>query len=66
MALPFSPVGMPCSIDTLTLCTQPGTYKIWQSNVNDLTTWPALNFTTEDGNAEPVVTDLYFTQFIVQ
>jgi hypothetical protein len=56
VTLPFTgTVGMPASLDTLTLLTQPGTYNIWQCNENDLTTWDPLNFTTEDGNAEPVV-----------
>lgn len=45
-------VGMPASQDTLTMLSQPSTYNIWQSNPNDLTTWDALNFTTEDGDSD--------------
>lgn len=54
--LPFAgPVGVPATLDTLTVVSQPGTYVIWQCDPNDLTTWDPLNFTTEDGNAEPIV-----------
>lgn len=56
VTLPFAgTVGVPASLDTLTVLTQPGTYNLWQCDPNDMTTWDALNFTTEDGNAEPVV-----------
>lgn len=56
VVLPYAgTVGVPAQQDTLCLLTQPGTYNIWQSDINDLTTWDPLNFTTEDGNAQPVV-----------
>lgn len=56
VTLPYTgPCGVPTSLDTLTLLTQPGTYVLWQCNPNDLTTWDPLNFTTEDGNAGPVI-----------
>lgn len=56
IALPFSGApGVAAYIDGLALLSQPGTFNIWQSNVNDLTTWDALNFTTEDGTSDNVV-----------
>lgn len=54
--LPYSgTVGVPASLDTFTALSQPGTYNIWQSDSNDMTSWQALNFTTEDENAQNVV-----------
>jgi hypothetical protein len=56
VTLPYTgPVGVPVYQDTYGLLSQPGTFNIWQSNINDFTTWDSLNFTTEDGNAEPIV-----------
>lgn len=56
VTLPFTTaVGVPCTLDGFVFVSQPGTYNIWQSNANDLTTWQALNFTTEDGNPQPIV-----------
>jgi hypothetical protein len=56
VTLPFTgTVGVPCTLDGFVFVSQVGTYNIWQSNANDLTTWQALNFTTEDGNPEPIV-----------
>ena len=47
--------------DTLGFFNQLGTFNLWQSNANDLTTWNALNFTTVDGSQQPIValTDLH-------
>lgn len=42
-------------LDGLALTVQQSTFNVYQSNVNDFTTWDALNFTTEDGNSEPVI-----------
>lgn len=56
IGLPFSgPVGTAVYQDGFVLVSQPGTFNIWQSNLNDMTTWDPLNFTTEDGNAEPII-----------
>jgi len=56
VVLPFTGlVGVPIYQDTLCLLSQPGTFNIWQSNINDFSTWDPLNFTTEDGNAEPII-----------
>jgi hypothetical protein len=48
------PIGAPVYQDGFVVISQPGTFNLWQSNLNDLTTWDPLNFTTEDGNAQPV------------
>ena len=55
ISLPFSSPGQVAYMDGLAVATQQGTFNLWQSNVNDLTTWGALNFTTEDGSADNVV-----------
>lgn len=56
IAMPFAgPVGDTASLETLTLALQAGSYNVYQSNPNDLTTWNPLAFTTEDGNPEPVI-----------
>jgi hypothetical protein len=66
VTLPYSgPVGVPAYQDGLCLLSQPGTFVIWQSAINDFTSWPALNFATEDGNAEPVVALAAFHDQIV-
>jgi hypothetical protein len=69
VTLPFDgAVGVPASLDTLTVVSQPGTYNIWQCNPNDMTTWDPLNFTTEDGNAQPIVSlqALHDTIFVIK
>lgn len=65
IALPFTgAVGSAVYQDGFVVISQPGTFNLWQSNLNDLTTWDALNFTTEDGNAEPVVALVAFNDQI--
>ena len=55
IVLPFTgTVGTPAYQDGFVLLNQPGTFKIWQSNANDMKTWDPLRFTTEDGNAQHV------------
>lgn len=41
--------------DSLGVYNQLGSYSIYQSNVNDLTTWNALNFTNADGSSDYIV-----------
>lgn len=57
LALPSTqlPPGSLVYQDTLGFYNQLGTFNIWQSNPNDLTTWQALNFTTADGSSENIV-----------
>lgn len=53
---PFSgTLGPPTYLDGFATLVQAGTFNIWQSGANDFTNWNGLNFTTEDGNAEPAV-----------
>lgn len=66
VTLPYDgPVGVPAQQDTLCLLSQPGTYNIWQSGINDLTSWPPLTFTTEDGNNENIVALIAFHDQVV-
>lgn len=66
VVLPYpGAVGVPAQQDTLCLLSQPGTYNIWQSGINDLTSWPPLAFTTEDGNNENVVALVAFHDQVV-
>jgi hypothetical protein len=65
ISLPFSNPGLAAYMDGLAVCTQAGTFNLWQSNVNDLTTWGSLNFTTEDGSADNVVSIIEFHNQLV-
>ncbi len=60
IALPFSNPGVAGYMDGFGLVNEVGTFNLWQSNLNDLTTWDALNFTTEDGTADNVVSLIEF------
>jgi hypothetical protein len=58
VALPFTPsAGQAMSAvfqDGFALINQPGTMTIWQSQVLDISVWPALNFATADGESDTV------------
>lgn len=59
IALPFTPASLTRSIsatfqDGFGLCNERGTNFIWQSQVLDLSIWPALNFATADGESDNV------------
>ena len=53
--LPFSNPGTLVYQDTLGVVNQVGTQKLWQSNINDFTTWNGLNFNTADGSPDNIV-----------
>lgn len=55
ITLPFPNPGTATYQDGFVLVNQVGTFIIWQSNLNDLTTWDPLNFSTEDGQPDDVV-----------
>lgn len=63
--LPFSNPGVASYQDGFGLVNQIGTFNVYQSNLNDLTTWDALNFTTEDGSADNVVSTIEFHNQVV-
>ena len=57
IALPFV-AGNPvvCAYqDGFFLLNESGTQKWWQSNLNDVFTWDALNFSSKDGQPDPIV-----------
>lgn len=51
---PWNPVSAVYQ-DGFVLVNQLHTQVVWQSDLNDLTSWDALNFSTEDGSADNVV-----------
>lgn len=53
--LPFPNPGTAVYQDGFALINQLGTFVVWQSNLNDLTTWDPLNFDTEDGQPDNIV-----------
>lgn len=55
VALPFSNPVSAVYQDGFGLVSQGGTFNIWQSGLNDLTIWNALNFSKEDGSSDQVV-----------
>jgi hypothetical protein len=55
VALPFAGCGMATYQDGFGVLTQPGTVNLWQSNLNDLTTWDPLNYDTADGQPDNIV-----------
>lgn len=65
ITLPFPNPGIASYQDGFGLINQVGTFNVYQSNLNDLTTWQALNFTTEDGSADNVVATLQFHNQVV-
>src|ERR1017187_4800440 len=66
VTLPFSNPGIADYMDGFALVNERGTFNLWQSNLNDLTTWDPLNFTTEDGTADDVVALIEFhNQFAI-
>lgn len=65
ITLPFSNPGIASYQDGFCLINEVGTFNIWQSNLNDLTTWKPLNFTTEDGSADNAVATIEFHEQVV-
>jgi len=66
ISLPFSNPGIADYMDGFVLINEVGTFNLWQSNLNDLTTWDPLNFTTEDGTPSDVVALIEFhNQFAI-
>ena len=65
ITLPFSNPGVPSYQDGFALCPEVGTFNLWQSNLNDFTTWDPLNFTTEDGTPDNIVSTLEFHNQVV-
>lgn len=59
ISLPFmNNPGVATYQDGFVILTETLTFNLWQSNLNDLTTWDSLNFTTEDGQPDNVVSVL--------
>lgn len=58
--LPFTPSGAQTISGTYSdgfgLINEPPTQRIWQSAVDDLSVWPALNFATASGESDEVQT----------
>ena len=54
ISLPFVTPGIATEQDGFVLVNQKSSNKVWQSNLNDLTTWNALNFTSADARPENV------------
>lgn len=52
ISLPFVNPGVATEQDGFVLVNQKFTNKVWQSNLSDLTTWNALNFTSLDARPE--------------
>lgn len=55
IALPFANPGVAVYQDGFGLVNQIGTEQFWQSNLGDLTTWNALNFSSEDGQTTNIM-----------
>jgi hypothetical protein len=69
--LPFPPPGDGLTMyatyqDGFGLLPQPGTTNIWQSQVLDISVWPALNFATADGESGfvQVLADIHRELFV--
>lgn len=56
ITIPFSNPGTGVYQDGFGVINEVGTYTMWQSNLNDFTVWDPLNFDTEDGSSEDIVT----------
>jgi hypothetical protein len=56
LSLPFPSPTIAVYQDNFGLVLQGNTRTVWQSNVGDLNTWSALNFTTIDAQADLLVT----------
>ena len=65
VSIPFTSCGILAEQDGFVVATQPGTFNIWQSNLNDLTTWNALNFSTADGQSDNIVAVAEFHRQLV-
>jgi len=55
ITLPFSNPGLAVYQDGFGVVSQNGTSNIWQSSINDLTSWPALNYGVENGKLSNIV-----------
>lgn len=56
IALPFiGAVSGAVYQDGFAVISQAGTFVLWQSNLDDFTTWDPLNFDTADGQADPII-----------
>lgn len=56
ISLPFmNNPGIATYQDGFVLLSEALTFNLWQSNLNDLTTWDSLNFTTEDGQPDNII-----------
>ena len=55
ISLPFSNPGSAIFQDGFGLVSQMGSQVFWQSNVFDLTTWDALNYTTESAQTTNII-----------
>lgn len=55
LALPFPNPGIATYQDGFVLVNQAGSQRFWQSDQNDLTTFPGLNFASAAGQADNVV-----------
>lgn len=55
IALPFSNPGVATYQDGFGLVSEVGSVRLWQSNLNDLTTWDALNFINCDGTPDFII-----------
>lgn len=65
IALPFSNPGTAVYQDGFAVVNQIGTFVLWQSNLNDMTTWDPLNFDTEDGSPDDIIGLVEFHRQIV-
>ncbi len=55
ITLPFANPGKAVYQDGFGLVNETGTQRFWQSNLFDLTTWNALNFTTESAQTTNII-----------
>ena len=55
LSLPFANPTMAAYQDTFGLCVQGGSNIVWQSNVADISTWSALNFSAINAQPDPMV-----------
>lgn len=55
ISLPFSNPGVATIQDGIGLVQQLNTNIVWQSDVEDLSTWNALNFSSEDGDSDNII-----------
>lgn len=63
--LPFTGAGNIVYQDGYGLVNQVGSFTVWQSGLNDFSTWSALAFGSEDGQPDNVVSLAYFHEQVV-